>query len=92
MFLSRSINIVGRRTDLHCRVPVRGPGCSQQFCAARSHPLSACSTRDEKLTNATRRIQNENYCVFDMRKMHVFLNSETLAVEHVARYTVEHWN
>jgi len=54
--------------------------------------LSACSTRDEKLTNATRRIQNENYCVFDMRKMHVFLNSETLAVEHVARYTVEHWN
>ena len=62
------------------------------FCAARSHPLSACSTRDETLTNATRRMQNENYCVFDMRKMHVFLNSETLAVEHVARYTVEHWN
>lgn len=59
------------------------------YYAARARPLSARSARDEALTDVIRRVWEENYCVFGVRKMHAFLNTHELGVGHVARCTVE---
>ena len=59
------------------------------YYAARARPLSARSVRDEALTEVIRRVWEENYCVFGVRKMHAFLNTHALGVGHVARCTVE---
>ena len=59
------------------------------YYAARARPLSARSVRDEALTDVIRRVWEENYCVFGVRKMHAFLNTHELGVGYVARCTVE---
>ena len=59
------------------------------YYAARTRALSARSVRDEALTDVIRRVWEENYCVFGVRKMHAFLNTHELGVGHVARCTVE---
>ena len=53
------------------------------YYAARARPLSARSVRDEALTDVIRRVWEENYCVFGVRKMHAFLNTHELGVGHV---------
>ena len=59
------------------------------YYAARTRALSARSVRDEALMRVMRRVWEENYCVFGVRKMHAFLNTHELGVGHVARCTVE---
>ncbi|RTE47697.1 hypothetical protein EKN07_12215 [Actinobaculum sp. 352] len=63
------------------------------YYAAKSRPRSARSRRDEALKAEIKKVQENNYCVLDARKMHTMLNRPEASVrhglEHVARCTVE---
>ncbi|AWE41453.1 hypothetical protein DDD63_00250 [Actinobaculum sp. 313] len=63
------------------------------YYAAKSRPRSARSRRDEALKAEIKKVQENNYCVLDARKMHAMLNRpevcERHGLGHVARCTVE---